>query len=325
MIRIQDHQAPIHWFLALCDLQTRSNPMHYLVTGGTGFIGRRLVWRLLDEGHQVTVVSRQSAGAVRQILSSKVISVRSVTAVNPSTYYDGIINLAGEGIMDARWSPERKQQLLDSRVGLTLELSDLIERMDKKPGCFISGSAVGYYGGHEPEERLDETDSAGSDFAAALCVRWEQAAGRISAQGIPTSIVRTGVVLHPEGGALKKMLPAFRLGLGGPIGSGQQMMSWIHMDDMIELLMFLIQSTEAEGIYNGTAPQPVSNKVFSRALGKALGRPACLPAPALALKLLLGESSVLLVEGQNAVPTHLLDTGFTFKYPEIGQALKNLL
>ena len=299
--------------------------MQFLITGGTGFIGRRLVNRLLEEGHQVTVVSRQNTSEVRQLLSSGVKSVRSVTAVNPTVYYDVIINLAGAGIMDERWSTGRKKILLNSRVGITLELADLIERMDQKPGSFISGSAVGYYGSQPAQERIDESNLAGSDFAASLCMRWEQAAGRISAQGVRTSIVRTGIVLHPEGGALQKMLPAFRLGLGGTMGHGQQMMPWIHIDDMVELLIFLIHSPEAEGVYNATAPKPVSNKQFASALGKALCRPALLPVPAIALKLLLGESAVLLLEGQNAMPVHLLDQGFNFQFADIEQALKNLL
>ncbi len=299
--------------------------MQFLITGGTGFIGRRLVQRLLEGGHQITVISRRHAKDVRQLLSSEVKPVRSATAVNPSVYYDAIINLAGEGIMDARWTPARKRMLLDSRVGITLELADLIERMDRKPGRFISSSAIGYYGAHEPEDRQDESSPAGTDFAASLCVRWEQAAGRISAMGIPTSIVRTGIVLHPDGGALQKMLLPFRLALGGPIGDGKQMMSWIHMDDMIELLVFLINTPEAEGQFNATAPEPVSNKAFARALGKALTRPALLPVPSLMMKLMLGESSSLLLQGQDVRPVHLMDLGFAFRYPGIDKALKHLL
>ncbi|OED40573.1 TIGR01777 family protein [Endozoicomonas sp. (ex Bugula neritina AB1)] len=299
--------------------------MQFLITGGTGFIGQRLVRRLLSDGHQVTVVSRRHAKEVRQLLSSDVKPVRSVTAVNPSVFYDAVINLAGEGIMNERWSAARKRTLLDSRIGITQELVDLIERMDQKPGRFISGSAVGFYGAHEAEDRLDETSQAGNDFAASLCVRWERAAGRVASQGVPVSIFRTGIVLHPNGGALQKMLPPFRLGLGGPIGNGQQMMSWIHMEDMVELLMFLIQSNDAEGIYNATAPVPVSNKTFSRALGRVLRRPAFLPMPVAALKLLLGESSILVTKGQNVVPAHLLDDGFEFRFSDIEKALKNLL
>lgn len=299
--------------------------MQFLITGGTGFIGQRLIRRLLQEGHQVTVVSRQHAKEVRKLLSSEVKPVRSVTAVNPSVYYDAVINLAGEGIMNKRWTAARKRILLDSRIGITQELVDLIERMDQKPGRFISGSAVGFYGAQEGEGRLDESCPAGNDFAASLCVRWERAAGRVASLGVPTCLVRTGIVLHPEGGALQKMLPAFRLGLGGPIGNGRQVMSWIHMDDMVELLLFLIHSPDAEGIYNATSPGAVSNKVFARALGKSLHRPALLPMPAIPLRVLLGESAMLLTSGQNASPTHLLDDGFEFRFTDINKALQNLM
>lgn len=300
--------------------------MQYLVTGGTGFIGRRLVRQLIGAGHQVTVVSRQDAKDVRQLLSSVVKPVRSVTAVNPSVYYDAIINLAGEGIMDKRWTARRKRELLDSRVGITLELADLVERMEQKPGRMISGSAVGFYGTDHEGQLLDESTPVGSGFAASLCHRWEQATDRISAAGVPVSIVRTGIVLHPNGGALQKMLPAYRLGLGGPIGHGRQMMSWIHMDDMVALLLFLIQDPGNDGgVYNATAPNPVSSREFARALGRAIKRPAFIPAPPVAMKLLLGESAKMLTEGQAAIPVNLQKAGFDFRYPELKDALKSLL
>lgn len=299
--------------------------MQYLITGGTGFIGRRLVKRLLDAGHQVTVVSRQHAKDVRQLLSSTSKPVRSVTAVNPSVYYDAIINLAGEGIMDQRWSANRKRKLLDSRVGLTLELADLLERMDRKPGRFISGSAVGYYGGNHEPALLAENALSGHDFAASLCVRWEQATRQISTMGVPVSIVRTGVVLHPHGGALQRMLPPFRLGIGGAVGNGKQMMSWIHMDDMIELLIFLIMKPDISGVFNATSPNPVSNKEFAKTLGKTLHRPALIPMPEVVIKFILGESAMLLTEGQAAIPEHLLKAGFEFKYPKLKKALAELL
>ena len=300
--------------------------MQYLVTGGTGFIGRRLVQQLISAGHQVTVISRQHAKDVRKLLSFEVKPVRSITAVNPSVYYDAIINLAGEGIMDKRWSASRKRELLDSRVGITLELADLIERMEQKPGRVISGSAVGYYGGAHEAELLDEATPAGNDFAASLCHRWEQATDRISGMGVPVSIIRTGIVLHPGGGALQKMLLPFRLGLGGPIGHGNQMISWIHMDDMVALLLFLIEDTGTHsGVFNATAPNPVSSREFSRALGKAVKRPACIPAPAIAMKLLLGESATLLTEGQAVIPVNAQKAGFKFKYPELVSALNSML
>lgn len=299
--------------------------MQFLITGGTGFIGRRLVHRLLNEGHQVVVLSRQPAKDVRLQLSTRVKPVSSLSAVNPSTYFDAVINLAGEGILDKRWSQARKKVLLDSRIGVTSELVDLVERMENKPGCFISASAVGYYGFSQPGEQLDESAEVGSDFAATLCDRWEQTAKRVEALGVRTCIVRVGVVLHPSGGALQKMLPVFRLGIGGPIGSGQQAMSWIHMDDMLNALVFLVNHPETKGVFNAVAPEMLTNKAFAKELGHAVRRPAILTTPECVLSLMLGESAQLLTEGQAVIPKRLQDAGFAFAYPNARKALASLL
>ena len=300
--------------------------MRFLITGGTGFIGRQLVRRLLDEGHDVVVLSRQSAQNVRSQLSTRVRPVTSLAAVNPSIYFDAVINLAGEGILDKRWSQARKKVLLDSRIGVTSELVDLIERMENKPGCLVSASAVGFYGfAHGTNELLDESSHVGSDFAATLCSRWEQAARRAESMGVRTCLVRIGVVLHPDGGALQKMLPPFRLGLGGPIGDGQQAMAWIHMEDMISILLFLANHREASGVFNAVAPGTVNNKTFARALGRAVRRPAMIPVPKCALELMLGESAQLLTEGAVVVPGRLKEAGFSFAYPDIDKALASLL
>ena len=299
--------------------------MQYLITGGTGFIGRRLVHRLLNEGHQVVVLSRRPAKEVRLQLSTRVKPVSSLSAVNPSSYFDAVINLAGEGILDKRWSQARKKILLDSRIGVTSELVDLIERMEKKPGCFISASAIGYYGFSRPTEELDESAPVGSDFAATLCDRWEQVARRVEALGVRTCIVRIGVVLHPGGGALQKMLPVFRLGLGGPIGNGQQIMSWIHMDDMLNALVYLVNHPETKGVFNAVAPEILTNKAFARELGRALRRPAILATPEIVLAMMLGESAQLLTRGQAVIPGRLQEAGFTFAYPNAKKALASLL
>lgn len=297
--------------------------VRFLITGGTGFIGRRLVKGWLEDRHQVYVLSRQHAREVKRALTGSVQHITSLSAVNPSVYFDAVVNLAGEGIMDRRWSHTRKAELLESRVGITSELVDLMERMESRPGCLISGSAIGYYGSHPSDVRLDEQSGEGADFAATLCARWEQVAKRVEALGVRTCIVRTGVVLHPEGGALQKMLPAFRLGVGGPIGDGQQMMSWIHRDDMVAILHYLINQSGARGVYNATAPEPVSNQVFARELASALGRPGIIRTPSFALKLALGESATLLTEGQAVVPERLLQSGFEFQYPRLKEALSS--
>ncbi|USE35652.1 TIGR01777 family oxidoreductase [Endozoicomonas sp. SCSIO W0465] len=299
--------------------------MQYLITGGTGFIGRRLVHRLLNEGHQVVVLSRQPAKDVRLLLSHRVKPVSSLSAVNPSTYFDAVINLAGEGILDKRWTQARKKILLDSRIGVTSELVDLIERMENKPGCFISASAVGFYGFSNPGQQLDESAEVGSDFAATLCDRWEQVARRVETLGVRTCIVRIGVVLHPSGGALQKMLPVFRLGLGGPIGNGRQIMSWIHMDDMLNALVYLVNHPEANGVYNAVSPEILTNKAFAKELGRAVRRPAILTTPESVLAVMLGESAKLLTEGQAVIPRRLEEAGFTFAYPNARKALASLL
>ncbi|WBA80556.1 TIGR01777 family oxidoreductase [Endozoicomonas sp. GU-1] len=299
--------------------------MQYLITGGTGFIGRRLVHRLLNEGHQVVVLSRQPAKEVRLQLSTRVKPVSSLSAVNPASYFDAVINLAGEGILDKRWSRARKKTLLDSRIGVTSELVDLIERMENRPGCFISASAIGYYGFSRPGEELDESAEVGSDFAATLCDRWEQVARRVEALGVRTCIVRIGVVLHPSGGALQKMLPVFRLGLGGPIGSGRQIMSWIHMDDMLNALLYLVNHPEIKGVFNAVSPEILTNKAFAKELGRAVRRPAILTTPESVLALMLGESAQLLTEGQAVTPRRLQEAGFTFAYPNARKALASLL
>ncbi|WP_257253418.1 MULTISPECIES: TIGR01777 family oxidoreductase [unclassified Endozoicomonas] len=299
--------------------------MQILITGGTGFIGRRLVARLLSKGHRLTILSRQDARDVHRLLSTEVKPVKSLSAVKPSEAFDAIVNLAGEGVMDKRWTPSRKRQLLNSRIALTSELVDLTERMENRPDCLISGSAIGFYGGRDDAARLDESSGAGDDFAAGLCIRWEQAAVRAKDLGLRVCLVRTGVVLHPEGGALREMMLPFRLGIGGPLGSGKQMMSWIHMEDMVNALEFLLENDSAEGAFNATAPEAVSNKDFAVTLAGTLNRPAFLKMPAMVLRGMLGESSEMVLKGQNIYPQRLMAEGFSFTYPQLKPALTQLI
>lgn len=298
--------------------------MQILITGGTGFIGRRVVRALLQDGHRVSVLSRRTPSEVRKLLTSDVRPVQSLSAINPSIAFDAIINLAGEPVMGKRWSHKRKRELLDSRVGLTSELIDLIERLENKPKTLLSCSAVGYYGHHEASEPQNESCGAGRDFAATLCERWEKVAHRAESQGVRVCIFRTGIVLHPDGGALREMLPVFRLGLGGPMGSGQQMMSWIHVDDIKRIVLHLLNNESLRGVFNATAPNPVSNKDFARTLGAVLKRPAVLPVPGIVLKGMLGESSEMLLYGQAAIPERLREAGFKWQQPELQRALEQL-
>ena len=298
--------------------------MQILITGGTGFIGRRVVRALLKDGHRVTVLSRKNAREVRKLLTSEVRPVLSLSAINPAIVFDSIINLAGEPVMAKRWSHQRKRQLLDSRVGITNELIDLINRLETRPKALISCSAVGYYGHHNSAQPQNESSEAGRDFAASLCERWEQAALQAESLGVRVCLFRTGIVLHPNNGALHEMLPVFRLGLGGPMGSGRQMMSWIHTDDMTRVILHLLYNDSLRGVFNATSPKPVDNKTFARTLGNVLNRPAILPVPAFVLKAMLGESSTMLLNGQAAMPERLQETGFDWLQPELKPALEQL-
>ncbi|MDD7804251.1 MAG: TIGR01777 family oxidoreductase [Endozoicomonas sp. (ex Botrylloides leachii)] len=292
-----------------------------LVTGGTGFIGKQLVKALLAKKYSVTVISRQPALSVMRQFSNNVLVLPSISAIDPATLFDAVINLAGEGIMDKRWTSQRKIVLENSRIGLTHELVDLLERMPKRPKVLISSSAIGFYGTCPPTQKIDELSICGSDFSASLCARWEQAAHRAEELGLRVCIVRTGVVLHPDGGALKKMLPAFKAGLGGVIASGEQVISWIHRNDIVRILIYLLENQDMHSVYNATAPNPVNNREFTKALSQVLHRPALIPMPAAILRWLLGESSSLLIGGQSVSPNRLINSGFSFIYPDISSAL----
>ncbi len=304
--------------------------MHLLITGGTGFIGRHLIDRLLDDGDQITVLSRQKPEVVKKLLGPLVKAVSSLSSISFNTNFDAVINLSGEGILDRRWNEARKQQLVSSRVDLTRDLVDWIERAENKPPVLISGSAIGIYGSNIPsvnEKRngLTEISAVGCDFSASLCDRWEKAALRAEDSGVRVCCVRTGVVLHGSGGALQKMLLPFKLGLGGIIGSGRQVLSWIHMDDMINILLHLLQTDSASGAFNATAPLPVDNRQYIKALGKVLNRPTLIPVPDFVLKALLGEGAIVLLEGQCVLPTKIQSEGFEFTFPSLEPALISLL
>ncbi|OWJ95929.1 TIGR01777 family protein [Pseudomonas sp. A46] len=297
--------------------------MHILLTGGTGLIGRALCRRWLGEGHQLTVLSRRP-----QSVAS--LCGRSVRGISQFSDYgdeplDAIVNLAGEPIADRPWSNKRKAQLWGSRITLTEQLLEWLEKRDQKPQVLISGSAVGWYGDGGERELTEESPPVTDDFASQLCVAWEETAQRAEALGIRVVLVRTGLVLAREGGFLKRLLPPFRLGLGGPLGNGRQWMPWIHLEDQIALMDFLLRRDDARGPYNACSPQPVRNRDFARSLGRALGRPAFMPAPAFVLRPLLGELAELLLGGQRAVPARLRAAGFTFAFTDLDMALGDLL
>ena len=297
--------------------------MHILLTGGTGLIGRALCRHWLSQGHQLTVWSRSP----ERVATLCGVAVRGIGRLED--YGDGpldaVVNLAGAPIADRPWTHKRKALLWASRIHLTEQLLAWLESRDHRPQVLISGSAVGWYG-DGGERELDE-DSAPviEDFAAQLCGAWEETAQRAEALGIRVVLLRTGLVLAREGGFLKRLLPPFRLGLGGPIGNGRQWMPWIHLRDEIGLIDFLLQREDARGPYNACSPQPVRNKAFARALGRALHRPALLPLPGPLLKLGLGELSGLLLGGQKAVPQRALAEGYAFRFTDLDSALADLL
>ncbi|MGY0219134.1 TIGR01777 family oxidoreductase [Endozoicomonadaceae bacterium StTr2] len=299
--------------------------MNILITGGTGFIGHFLVADRLEKGDEITVLSRRQPVAVKKELGSEVRVVSSFQQLGDDVSFDAVVNLAGEGIVDRRWTDSRRKVIRDSRIGLTKSLVEWLKQHHTQPEVLISGSAIGYYGAHPAEDQLDEFASAGHDFSATLCVDWENAAKKVDALGIRLCLLRTGIVLHPSYGALAKMMLPFQLGLGGRMGHGRQMMSWIHIADMIRGINYLLENPSCSGAYNMTAPEPVANADFTRTLAHSLNRKARLPMPELALKLMLGEASSLLLEGQTVLPDKLQRAGFKFEFSRLGVALDDLL
>ncbi|MDF3933294.1 TIGR01777 family oxidoreductase [Pseudomonas citronellolis] len=297
--------------------------MHILITGGTGLIGRRLCQHWRAAGHRLTVLSRRA----EQVPALCGVDVRGISAFEElaDEPLDAVVNLAGEPIAERPWTSRRKAQLWDSRVRLTERLVEWLEGRAQRPAVLISGSAVGWYGDAGERPLGEDSAAAGEDFASELCLAWEQIALQAEGLGIRVVRLRTGLVLAPEGGFLKRMLPAFRLGLGGQLGDGRQWMPWVHIEDVIGLIDFLLQRSDASGPYNACAPQPARNRDFTRALGRALHRPTLLSVPAFVLRAALGEMAVLLLGGQRVEPRRLLEAGFVFRYNDLPAALAAVL
>jgi uncharacterized protein len=297
--------------------------MRILITGGTGLIGRHLCKALLEEGHQLTVLSRHpetvavKCGAAAQAMIS-------LDEWQPERFFDAVINLAGEPIVDEHWSARRKQVLRESRITLTEKLVQRVAAAKQKPKVLLSGSAIGYYGDRGDTE-LDDAAPAGKDFAAKLCKDWEEAALVAEKHAVRVCLLRTGLVLSKSGGLLGRMLLPFKLGLGARLGDGRQWMSWIHIEDYVALVLRLLNDDQMRGPFNMSAPQPVTNAEFTRTLAKLLHRPAFLFAPKPVLRLAMGERAALLLEGQRVFPAKLVAAGGQFKYPELAGALDDLL
>jgi len=300
--------------------------MAIVIAGGTGFLGKALAHALIADGETVIVLTRNassSAGIPGRPIEWNPNGTTGAWAsvVNGAT---AVINLAGESIAGKRWSAEQKKRILDSRVHATRSLVQAIAAAGAPPPVFVSGSAVGYYG-PLGDEIATEDRAPGTDFLANVCVTWEQEAARASSSRTRVVMIRTGLVLERDGGALPQMLPPFRFGVGGPVGSGRQYWPWIHRQDWIDLVRFAIRTTSASGPINVTAPNPVTNADFARALGRALHRPSLLPAPGFALKLLLGEmADALLLSGQRAVPAKAEHLGYQFAFTDVDAALRRI-
>lgn len=294
--------------------------VHVLITGGTGFIGQALIPALQADGWRITVLSRDPAQA-RQTLPAAANIVDDLSHVTSPV--DAVINLAGENLGAKRWNDQRKQAFFDSRVGLTQSLVKWLGTLASPPAVLVSGSAVGFYGA-QGESPVDESAEPNDEFQHQLCRDWEAAAQAAEALGVRVVRLRIGVVLDAGGGALQAMLPPFRFGLGGWLGHGRQWMAWVHRQDLVALIQLALADPQLQGPVNAVAPNPVTNKHFSKALGAALKRPVLMPVPAPMLRLMVGEMARLLLTGQRAIPVAAQSAGFEFAFPTVEAAFADI-
>ena len=297
--------------------------MSILLTGGTGLIGRALCQHWQRQGHDLFVWSRDPAQVPR--LCSGAQGIAQLQALDGSAPLDAVVNLAGAPIADRPWTAARRDLLWRSRVALTRTLVDWMGQQATPPRVLLSGSAVGWYGDGGEQWLAEDSAPGNADFGSHLCMAWEQEAERARQWGVRVALLRTAPVLAPQGGMLARLLPPFRLGLGGRLGSGQQWMPWIHLDDQVALIDHLLLHDACSGPFNACAPEAVRNTDFTQTLARTLHRPAMLPVPAWALRLALGEMSVLLLGGQRLVPRRTQEAGFAWCYPGLAGALKQLL
>lgn len=304
--------------------------MRVIVAGATGFLGRAVVRALSGRGDDVVVLTRNLAGeAVRSLASlPRVVTLAWTGAESQEPWWeevpraDAILNLAGEPIIDGRWTADRKRVLRESRVNSTKAIVRALQAASTRPRVFVNASAIGIYGPHGDED-LAEDAPPGSDFLATLCLDWENAAKEAEATGVRLVILRTGIVFG-HGGALAQMVPPFRYFIGGPLGSGAQWMSWIHIEDVVGLILFAIDSPFLAGPVNATAPGPVTNRQLSTLLGKILHRPSAMSTPAFVVRLALGEAAQAVLTGQRVLPTKAIAAGYTFRHPRCDEALLSL-
>ena len=298
--------------------------MKVAITGATGFVGSKLVEKLLAQGDEVLVLTRNASKAQAQFPQAQVVQYRPLETGDWQKSIEGcdaVVNLAGEPIAEKKWTTEQKKIILDSRELGTQKIVEAIEQTTDKPQVLINASAIGYYGISETAS-FDESSPAGNDFLAEICQKWEAAAKTTT---IRTVVLRLGVVLGNGGGALAKMLPAFKMFMGGPIGTGNQWFSWIQVDDVVAMILAGLQDANMSGTFNATAPQPVKMKDLCTQLGAVMARPSWMPVPSFVLEAMLGDGATVVLDGQQVLPKAALDRGFNFQYPELPAALKACL
>ncbi|MEM9806748.1 MAG: TIGR01777 family oxidoreductase [Cyanobacteria bacterium P01_D01_bin.56] len=305
--------------------------MKVAVTGATGFVGSRLVQRLQNEGHEIKVLARNPERA-RKVFPQSAFPKVEVVGYTPQVSgdwqaevsgCDGVINLAGEAISE-RWTAERKREIMNSRVIGTEKLVEAIGKAEVKPKVLVSASAIGFYGTSETAEFYETSEPVKQDFLAQVCQGWEAAADKVTTYGTRLVTIRIGIVLG-MGGAIAKMLTPFRLYAGGPIGSGKQWFSWVHRDDLVSLFIKGLTDNTMQGIYNGTAPHPVRMAELCDTLGKVMNRPSWLPVPDFVIETLLGDGAIVVLEGQKVLPERTQSTGFTYAYPKVEPALREIV
>jgi hypothetical protein len=301
--------------------------MRIIITGGSGLIGRPLAASLAAGGHEVIVLSRAPQRVAGLPAGVRAERWDGSTAAGWASLADGagaIVNLAGENIGEGRWTAERKQRIIRSRVDAGAAVVDAVQRAAVRPGMVLQASGVGYYGPHG-DEKLTEQVGLGRDWLAGVARQWEGATEPVEALGVRRVVTRSGVVLSTGGGALPRMLLPFRLFAGGPVGGGRQWLSWIHLADQIAALCYFIETEQARGVYNVTSPEPLTYAQFARAAGRVMHRPSFVPVPAFAVRLLFGEMATTVLDGQRVIPRRLQEAGFAFRFPTIEAALRDLV
>jgi uncharacterized protein (TIGR01777 family) len=301
--------------------------MRVIISGGTGLIGRALAKQLAEEGHEVVVLTRNPDKASGFSSAVRMVKWDARTAQGWAEWVEGadaIVNLAGAGLADRLWTKSRKQMLVDSRVWAGQAIAEAVAAAKQKPRVLIQASAVGYYGPRK-DEPISENEPQGEDFLADLCRKWEDSSASVEQQGVRRVIIRTGLVLSSSGGVLPRLMLPIRLFVGGRVGSGRQYYPWIHLDDQVRAIRFLIDQSSAQGPFNLVAPNPLTNAEFIQSIGRVVRRPTWLPLPEFALRLLAGDLATVLVDGQRAIPTGLVDAGFDFKYPNLEEAIVDLV